>query len=153
MMHVLGMWVSVVDMTEEILDRVVARAWGAYHSIKDQLLQKLVHINDRTKLLESVVGGGLRYAWSVLSLTQAQRQPLSSLQTTIVTRLSTLPRAHFGAWLEWYIASRRHDSQLLLKCSMRKWGDRQLVGHLNFLGHASRLPECWAVQAEVSESS
>lgn len=50
--------------------------------------------------------------------------------------------AHFGGWLEWHIACRRHASQLLHKCSMQKWGDRQLSDHLHFLGHVSRLPEC-----------
>lgn len=109
---------------------------------KGQLLQKLVNIGDRIKLLESVVGGGLRYAWGVLSLTQAHCQRLTALQTTLATRLSTMPRAGFGGWLGWHIACRRHAAQLPHKSSAQKWGDRQLNDHLHTLGHASRLPQC-----------
>lgn len=89
--HVLGMWVVVVDLPEEVLDRLVSFAWGVYRGIKDQLLQQLVNISDRIQLLESAVGGGLRYVWGVLSLTQALRQRLTALQITLVARLSTGP--------------------------------------------------------------
>lgn len=67
---------------------------------------------------------------------------LTTLQTTLVTRLGTLPRTSVGGWLEWHIACTRHAAQLLRRCSMQKWGGGRLSDHLHFLGHVSRLPEC-----------
>lgn len=41
MMCVLGMWVSVVDSTEEALDTLIGRAWGVYHSVKKAALAEV----------------------------------------------------------------------------------------------------------------
>lgn len=42
MMCVLGMWVSAVDLVEEVLERVIGRAWCVFHSVRTQLMQKEV---------------------------------------------------------------------------------------------------------------
>ena len=118
---------------EHLVDRARKKYFGILH-----LLQSRASLGCRIKLLNTVVFGVFRWVVGALFPTPQLQNILNYFQYNCIRRMMKIGRQEKELWVDFEARSLRLARAMVFKHDGKRWGDRHVEAHWEFVGHRSR---------------